>query len=104
MARTPAFIFSLLLALTLASGAAGAQDSAAQPGDAARGQLLYEKHCRRCHKAEPLARRLYPQGVAAAQRDLCRFLQAHRRGDEARDCAIVTYLESLAPAPPKSGG
>lgn len=99
MTRVSALIFALCLAFALDAGAAGAQDTAAQGDEAARGQQLYEQHCRRCHRAEALARRLYPQGVAAAERDLCRFLQTHRRGEEARDCAIVTYLESLAPAP-----
>lgn len=98
-------LFCLLgcLALTFAAGAAGTTGAqaplsgeAATLGDPGRGAEVFRQQCRACHKAETLARHLYPGGAEGSHGDVCVFLQTHGLTDKTRDCDIVAYLKVLA--------
>jgi hypothetical protein len=98
MRRSFALVFFLFIVLIASVGPVRAQGlvaAAAAADEVERGRALFDKHCRSCHKADRLVRRLYSADTPPRM-DVCAFLQGHRRSEGAQDCAIVSYLEDLA--------
>ena len=101
-------LFCLLscLVLTSVAGAVGTtvvqaplSGEAATLGDPVRGAEVFREQCRACHRAETLARHLYPGGDDGSHGDVCNFLQTHGLTSAADDCHIVAYMKELARQP-----
>lgn len=90
-------LVSALPAVVQAQSAYRTDAWAIEQGDAVRGESLFRQHCRACHRAEALAKTLFPLKEVESNR-LCVFLQTHGATDEARDCDLIAYLSRTASA------
>ena len=88
-------LFSVLPAVAQAQSAAGTDAWAIEQGDAVRGERLFRQHCVACHRADDLAKAVFPLEEAGSNR-LCGFLQTHGATDDARDCDLIAYLSRTA--------
>lgn len=89
------YLLPALSTTALAQSAYGTDAWAIERGDAGRGESLFRQHCLACHRADSLAKVVFPPEAVESNK-ICAFLQTHGATDEAQDCDLIAYLSRVA--------